>query len=51
MSGSDYSVLLIGSIHIPLLVLAGTEDQLTPPSMAQALLEKANEPERLYMVP
>jgi fermentation-respiration switch protein FrsA (DUF1100 family) len=38
----------IGSVRIPVLIVVGSEDQITPPAMAQALFQKANEPKRLY---
>ena len=41
----------IDSVHIPVLITVGTEDQITPPSMAQALFEKANQPKHLYRAP
>lgn len=39
------------SVHIPVLVTVGTEDDTTPPWMAQALFQKANQPKRLYLAP
>jgi fermentation-respiration switch protein FrsA (DUF1100 family) len=41
----------VGDVHVPLFIAVGDDDTLTPPSMAQALMEKANEPKRLYVVP
>lgn len=41
----------IDSVHIPILMVVGTDDTLTPPAMAQTLFEKANQPKRLYLVP
>jgi fermentation-respiration switch protein FrsA (DUF1100 family) len=41
----------IGDVHVPLFIAVGDHDTLTPPSMAQALMETANEPKRLYIVP
>jgi fermentation-respiration switch protein FrsA (DUF1100 family) len=41
----------IGEVHMPLFIAVGDHDTLTPIPMAQALLEKANEPKRLYIVP
>jgi fermentation-respiration switch protein FrsA (DUF1100 family) len=41
----------IDSVHIPILITVGTEDLLTPPAMAQAIFQRANEPKRLYLVP
>jgi uncharacterized protein len=41
----------IASIHMPLLLVVGTEDTLTPPWMARALFAKANEPKQLYVIP
>jgi uncharacterized protein len=39
----------IASIHVPLLLVVGTDDTLTPPWMANALFAKANEPKQLYL--
>ena len=41
----------IGDVHVPLFIAVGDRDTLTPPSMAQAPMEKANDPKRLYIVP
>jgi fermentation-respiration switch protein FrsA (DUF1100 family) len=41
----------IGAVHIPAFLTVGSEDMLTPPAMAQALLARANEPKRLFIVP
>jgi fermentation-respiration switch protein FrsA (DUF1100 family) len=41
----------IASVRIPVFIAVGTLDDLTPPAMAQALFQKANEPKRLYLVP
>jgi uncharacterized protein len=41
----------INSVHLPLLIAVGAEDTLTPPAMAQELIEHANEPKHLYLVP
>ena len=41
----------IASVRIPVFIAVGTVDDLTPPAMAQALFQKANEPKRLYLVP
>jgi fermentation-respiration switch protein FrsA (DUF1100 family) len=38
-------------VHIPVFIAVGTADTLTPPTMAQALFQKANEPKRLYLSP
>lgn len=40
----------IGDVHVPLFIAVGDHDTLTPSSMAQALMEKANDPKRLYIV-
>jgi fermentation-respiration switch protein FrsA (DUF1100 family) len=40
----------IGAVHIPAFLTVGSEDTLTPPAMAQALLAKANDPKRLFIV-
>ncbi len=39
------------SVHIPVFIAVGTADRLTPPAMAQALFQKANEPKQLYLSP
>jgi uncharacterized protein len=41
----------IGAVHIPVFIAVGSEDRLTPPAMAQALFQNANEPKRLYVSP
>jgi fermentation-respiration switch protein FrsA (DUF1100 family) len=41
----------IGSVHVPVFITVGTEDTLTPPAMATALFERANQPKQLYLVP
>jgi len=41
----------IGDVHAPLFIAVGDDDRLTPPSMAQALMERANSPKHLYIVP
>jgi prepilin-type processing-associated H-X9-DG protein len=41
----------IGDVLVPLFIAVGDHDTLTPSSMAQALMEKANEPKHLYIVP
>jgi hypothetical protein len=38
-------------VHIPVFITVGTADRLTPPAMAQALFERANQPKRLYLSP
>jgi fermentation-respiration switch protein FrsA (DUF1100 family) len=40
----------IGSIHIPVFFMVGEKDELTPPAMAQALFQRANQPKQLYLV-
>ena len=40
----------IPSIHLPLLVVHGTEDDLIPVEEGKALFEMANEPKELYLV-
>jgi len=40
----------IGSVHVPVFITVGTEDSLTPPEMANALFQHANQPKRLYLV-
>jgi hypothetical protein len=41
----------IGSVHVPIFITVGTEDTLTPPEMAKALFQRANQPKELYLVP
>ena len=41
----------MAAVHLPVFLAVGTADRLTPPAMAQALLQKANEPKRLYLSP
>jgi len=41
----------IGLVHVPVFITVGTEDTLTPPEMAKALFERANQPKQLYLVP
>ena len=41
----------IGSVHLPVFITVGTEDTLTPPEMAKALFQHANQPKKLYLVP
>lgn len=41
----------IGSVKVPVLILAGTADTITPPWMAGEIFTRANEPKRLYLVP
>ena len=41
----------IGSVHVPVFITVGTEDTLTPPEMAKALFQQANQPKEFYLVP
>ena len=41
----------IGSVRVPVFITVGTEDTLTPPEMAKALFQDANQPKELYLVP
>jgi fermentation-respiration switch protein FrsA (DUF1100 family) len=41
----------ISSVHVPVFITVGTEDTLTPPEMATALFQHANQPRQLYLVP
>jgi uncharacterized protein len=41
----------MNSVHVPVLLIVGSVDDLTVPSMATALFQKANEPKRLYVSP
>lgn len=38
------------SLHMPLLLVVGDQDRLTPPWMAQKLFERANQPKQIYIV-
>ena len=38
----------ISSVHMPLLLMSGSEDTLAPPWMAKRLYDRANEPKALY---
>lgn len=40
----------IGQIHMPVLLIVGTQDTLTPSWMAQTLFEHANQPKHIYLV-
>jgi len=40
----------IGSIHIPVLIMSGTDDTLAPPWMAKELYDRANQPKTLQMI-
>jgi uncharacterized protein len=37
------------SIQVPVFIAVGDSDRLTPPAMAQALFQSANEPKRVYV--
>jgi fermentation-respiration switch protein FrsA (DUF1100 family) len=41
----------ISSVRVPVFITVGTSDTLTPPAMANALFQLANQPKRLYLVP
>jgi uncharacterized protein len=41
----------ISLIHLPLLLVVGAQDTLTPPRMAQALMGRASAPKQLILVP
>jgi hypothetical protein len=40
----------MGAIHIPVLIISGTDDTLAPPWMAKELFERANGPKKLQMI-
>ena len=40
----------IASIHLPVLIMSGTDDTLAPPWMAKELFDRANEPKKLQMI-
>ncbi|MFQ6671904.1 MAG: alpha/beta hydrolase [Candidatus Tectimicrobiota bacterium] len=44
------SLAKIGTIHLPLLVLHGTADEIVPFAQGQELFEAANEPKRFYAI-
>jgi fermentation-respiration switch protein FrsA (DUF1100 family) len=39
------------AVQLPVFIAVGTADRLTPPAMAQALFQRANEPKQLYLSP
>jgi fermentation-respiration switch protein FrsA (DUF1100 family) len=41
----------IGSVRVPLLVVSGTADTLTPVWMAKEIFEKANQPKQVDLIP
>lgn len=43
--------LLLRVRALTALMLGGSEDRLTPPAVAQALFQKANEPKQLHIFP
>jgi fermentation-respiration switch protein FrsA (DUF1100 family) len=45
------SIDRIGSLHMPLLVIAGDRDDVVPESMSRRLYDAANEPKRYVVVP
>lgn len=40
----------IGSVRVPLFIVSGTADTLTPTRMAEKLFAQAHEPKQLYLV-
>jgi uncharacterized protein len=40
----------IGAIRMPVLIVVGSEDDLTPPWMAERLMHEANKPKKLFLV-
>jgi fermentation-respiration switch protein FrsA (DUF1100 family) len=40
----------IGDVRLPVFITVGAEDTLTPPTMANGLFQKANQPKQFYMV-
>lgn len=41
----------IGNIHVPVLIMNGAKDDVVPPSMGEALAEKANQPKTFVQIP
>jgi fermentation-respiration switch protein FrsA (DUF1100 family) len=41
----------IGSVRVPLLIVSGTADTLTPTWMADKIFAQARQPKQLYLVP
>ncbi len=41
----------IRAVHIPLLIVSGTADTLTPARMASQIFEQAHQPKQIYYVP
>jgi uncharacterized protein len=42
---------VIAKLRMPILLAVGTQDNLTPPWMAEQLFKQANPPKQLYLVP
>ncbi len=45
------SIDRIGSVHVPVIVIAGDRDDIVPESLSRRLYEAANEPKRFVLVP
>jgi hypothetical protein len=41
----------IGSIHVPILIVNGSKDDVIPPAQGRALFDLANEPKELHTLP
>ena len=41
---------LIGSVRVPVMVIVGSNDQMTPPDMCKLLYEEANEPKEWLLI-
>jgi uncharacterized protein len=41
----------IGKLNVPIMILQGDKDVITPPQMAKRLFEKANEPKTFHLFP
>jgi len=41
----------IGNIHVPILIVNGTNDQVIPPSQGRQLYDSANEPREFHSIP
>jgi len=40
----------VSAVQVPLLIVSGTKDTLTPPSMAESIFARAHQPKQLHLV-
>ena len=45
------SIERIGSVHVPVMVIAGDRDDIVPEALSRRLYDAANEPKRYVLVP